>query len=254
MNTESGAHALHLPGTPGAAVVETLPLRQVRLAVQRASEVSGIVAIHGGVGLGKTFSVDLACQASPLPVFWVDMPNRPKGREAVARVFESVSGRRVDLRRNAFMMLYDVQDLLTEKPCILVVDEAQNMSKESLRQLRYLHDRTETSFVLVLVGFGVERVLAAEVPELASRVCRWVAFKPISPKTIDGVITKYHPLFAATEPPVRQLLLQAAGGHFRKWARILEVALSLGISADVGISVKDVDDVLSALRPHTEAA
>lgn len=248
------AEPLHLMGTHGARVVETLQLRQIRVAVEQAAEVQGIVVVYGDVGLGKTFSVDLACRSLPLPVYWVDMPNRPKGREAVARVFEAVSGRRVDLRQRGYMLLYDVQDLLTDRACILVVDEAQNMSKESLRQLRYLHDRTETKFVLALLGYGVEKVLSAEVPELASRVCRWVGCRPIPLRALGDVISSYHPIFAATGPEVRARLYQAAGGNFRTWGRILEVALSLDLSETSGIGPDDVDDVLAALGPRLVGA
>ena len=214
------------------------------------AKIHGIVAVDGPVGVGKSFAVDLAAKDVGQPVFWLDMPDRPKGKETTARILQLLTGRHTNVRLPEYALLNDVLDLLAGRSCLLIVDEAQNLNQSSLRQIRYLHEQPESCFTLVLVGFGVRQVLELHTPELADRVRRWVQGRPIPLEAVGKAVRAYHPIFAATEPAVIDRLYQSAGGTLRHGGLILEAALAFGLRAERGIPDSAVPDILLAIgRP-----
>ena len=69
----------HLPGQHGASTVETPGLREIRVAISHLFDDGGIILIDGKPGVGKTFGTKFVLSGVDVPVYWVDMPDRPRG-------------------------------------------------------------------------------------------------------------------------------------------------------------------------------
>src|SRR6202011_731830 len=128
-------------------------------------------------------------------------------------------------------------DVLDGLRAVLVIDEAQNMTRGALRQVRYLHDRPSTRALLILIGSGVTTAVA-QVPELHSRVARTVNIGELTGAQLRNLLPQFHPVYGNTPSDVLALLSRYAKGNLRRWARILEAALHLGAHPSTGIDAK----------------
>jgi DNA transposition AAA+ family ATPase len=241
---KSASHAIrgpiaphHLRGVEGARTLETPGLREIRIAARQLYGDGGILLVDGKPGVGKTFGTRFVLTEIGIPVYWADMPDTPKGKEANARIFAAVTGHRAPHRMTEYALTEETVDVLDGLRAALAIDEAQNMTKSALRQLRYLHDRPTTDVLLILIGAGVERAVA-QVPELDSRVGRRVHVGELPTKQLSDFLSEFHPVLAATSPDVRVTLAEFARGNLRRWARVVEVASHLGADGTKGIDAK----------------
>lgn len=242
---------LHISGTESAAIVRTTHLREVTVALTRRAVTGGAVIVEGAPGLGKTFATHLVTDGLGMPCHWVAMPDRPKGKEMIARINQVITGRMPAKNRTEFDLLEETVRLLAGPPVVLVIDEAQHLQTGPLRQLRYLYDRPETTLLLVLVGADAGRSVSFRCPELESRIEAVIHFKPFSGSEMRAVLESYHPMFAKTGPEVMAYMWSALGGNFREWAKVLKAALSLGIAPDEGLSLRNARATLRAVgRPR----
>ncbi len=247
MNDDPNKHTpLHLAGTEDADAVETNYVQQVEAGVAAMFEVGGILLTEGKPGRGKSFAVDLAATRLGLPTYWVDMPHRPKGNETLVRIYKAITGCDPPPATKHWALTDDVVLLLEGERCALVIDESQNVDRESLRVLRYLHDRRSTCFVLVLVGVDLRRRLQA-VPELLSRVGRTVLAPEFTAVQATAVLSSYHPIFKATDAAVIAELWEWAKGNFRNWAHILFTAKSLDLGSQ-GLTTDDAALIYRAIN------
>ena len=237
----------HLPGLHGASTVETPGLREIRVAISHLFDDGGIILIDGNPGVGKTFGTKFVLSGVDVPVYWVDMPDRPRGKEANARIFTAVTGRRPPHRMTEFALTEETVDVLDGLSAVLVIDEAQNMTASALRQIRYLHDRPTTNALLILVGPGVMKAVA-QVPELDSRVSRRINVKELGTKHLHELLRQLHPILAATPFKVLVDLGETAKGNLRRWARVLEIAEHFGVDQGSGINPQVAKDILRTMR------
>lgn len=236
----------HLPGLTEATIVDTPGLREIRLAVNQLHQSGGIVLIDGKPGVGKTFGTRHVLAGLDIRVHWADMPDTPKGKEANARIFTAVTGRRPPMRMTEYALTDETVDVLDGLKAVLVVDEAQNMTKSALRQLRYLHDRPTTKALVVLLGPGVVKVVT-QVPELDSRVARRVNVKELTGAELRELLPQLHPALEAMSEPVRVQLAEYARGNLRRWARVLEVANSMQLDPTTGIDERAAKFIIRAI-------
>ena len=236
----------HLPGLEGASIIRTPGLMEIQHAVTQLYDSGGIILIDGKPGVGKTFGTKYVLTQLGVNVHWADMPDTPKGKEANARIFTAVTGRRPPLRMTEYALTDETVDVLDGLKAVLVVDEAQNMTKGALRQLRYLHDRLTTKALLVLLGPGVANVVT-QVPELDSRVARRVHVKELNGAQLRDLLPNLHPAFAEMSEEVRIQLAAYAKGNLRQWARVLETAGSMHLDPTTGIDVRAAKFVIRAI-------
>lgn len=236
----------HLPGLEGAATIKTPGLREIQHAVTQLYECGGIVLIDGKPGVGKTFGTKHVLSQLGVRVHWADMPDTPKGKEANARIFTAVTGRRPPMRMTEYALTDETVDVLDGLKAVLVVDEAQNMTKSALRQLRYLHDRPTTKALMVLLGPGVVNVVT-QVPELDSRVARRVHVKELTGAQLRDLLPQLHPTLAAMSEAVRVQLAEYARGNLRQWARVLEVVSSMHLDPTAGIDERAAKFIIRAI-------
>lgn len=234
----------HLAGAEGAATIETPGLKSITLAVNSLYATGGIIVVNGEPGVGKTFGTRHTLDAlKDKPLYWADMPENPKGKEATAYIYSAVTGSRPGSRMTQYELTEETCDVLDGLQAVLVIDESQNMTPRALKQLRYLHDRPSTQVLLVLLGDGVSKAVS-KVPALASRVARTVEIKGLNPTEVKALLPQLHPLFANTPIEVLSDLSLWAGGNLRRWMRIVEVAQSLKVKSESGLTSKQARLVL----------
>lgn len=137
--------------------------------------------------------------------------DRTWGKQTITAIYEAFLGTRPPKRTSSYELQDDVRQLLSDTACGLVVDEAQNLDRESLRMIRWFHDRA-TSFFLVLVGCGIRRHIARPTPELDSWVGRWLTFGEIARPQLRPLLDQYHPIFARSDKKVLLSPYEASGG------------------------------------------
>jgi len=211
----------HFLDIDGAATLPTEELSLVDQSVADLVRTQAMGAVHGPAGLGKTFAVEraLARRVGEVAACWVSFPSRPTMRLVAATLLEELTRVPETGRRDRFALTAELLEELADhrgrdpRERLLVVDEAQQLNRECIEFLRYLHDHRLTRFALLLVGGdGAWKVLARE-PMLRSRIYRRVVF---------------HPVYA--EVAAETLLFvddHFAHGNLRDWAAFTATAVEL---------------------------
>jgi DNA transposition AAA+ family ATPase len=242
--------AVHVDGIK-TATVETSGLKEIRLAIQHLRGNGGIVAIDGRPGVGKTFATRFVLSGLDLRVCWADMPDTTKGKEASARIFSAVTGKRPRIQMTEYQLTEETVDVLDGLRAVIVIDEAQNLNVNALRQIRYLHDRPTTRALLILIGSDVLTAIR-RVPELDSRVARRVHVKELRGEQIGDVVTQLHPILEATTTVTLNELARYAKGNLRQWVRIIEVATNGNLDVDQGIQPKAAAHIIRVITGGTK--
>jgi DNA transposition AAA+ family ATPase len=236
----------HLPGTDGSAVLTTPGLRLVGHTARQLLGTRGVVLVDGVPGVGKTFATRHVLAETTIPVCWADMPDTPKGKEANARIYQAVTGQRPPMRMTEYALTEETVAVLDGLTAVIVIDEAQNMTRNALRQIRFLHDRPSTTALFILIGSGVINVVRG-VPELDSRTSRRIPIEPLTGKTQRELIPGLHPVLANTQQDILDQLAQHAHGNLRSWARLVEASLKIGATPDGGISTAQASAVIKLI-------
>lgn len=232
----------HFLDLPDARTLPTEPLVRVEQAVGDLIDACAMGAVHGPAGLGKTFAVELAlARRDDVATCWVSFPSRPTMRLVAATLLGELTGVPAG-RHDRFTLTAQLLEELAVEPAggegggrVLVVDEAQQLNRECIELLRYLHDHPATRFALLLVGGdGTWQVLSRE-PMLRSRIYRRVTFTPLGSDEVVALMPRYHPLYADVDA---ELLLfiddHFAHGNLRDSAAFTRSAASLCETQDLG--------------------
>ncbi|MFJ3799943.1 AAA family ATPase [Streptomyces sp. NPDC090088] len=214
----------HYLGLPGASAILTQASAETYanlVTTLNAHNGRGaMMCVHGGVGLGKTFSVnshldDLApyttlrvkLSSSRIQALLetlykkLDLPGQPPARSTRCEAM--------------------IKEALAETSRVLVVDEAQWLDTRAFEFIRELWDDEDTRLAVVLVGAESCYQKIKNRPALDSRILVWQRYKPLTPGEVLTVIPQYHPLWAGA--PADDLLWiddLACHGNFRQWAKI----------------------------------
>lgn len=213
----------------------TLPTPGLVATEQAIADLVGVGAmgvVHGAAGVGKTYAVETALgrHANAL-VCWAAFPSRPTMRLVAAGLFELLTGLGAG-DRSRFRLTDQLVELLVAdpggRPRVVVVDEAQRLTRECIELLRHLHDHPATRFTLVLVGGdGAWEVLSRE-PMLRSRVFRRVALAPLSSAEVCKWIGSFHPIHFGVDGELLLLVDDNfAHGNLRDWASFTYTAAKL---------------------------
>jgi DNA transposition AAA+ family ATPase len=188
--------------------------------------------VHGAAGLGKTYAVETAlARRNDVAVCWATFPSRPTMRSVAASLFEALSGLGAG-DRTRFRLTDQLIELLAAdpggSPRVIVVDEAQRLTRECIELLRHLHDHPATHFTLVLVGGdGTWQVLSRE-PMLRSRVFRRVTLVPLGSSQVPQLMGAFHPVYDGVEAELLLLVDDHfAHGNLRDWASFTFTAAKL---------------------------
>jgi type II secretory pathway predicted ATPase ExeA len=228
--------ARHFLDIDGAATLPTQELGLVDQAVADLVRTQAMGAVHGPAGLGKTFAVEQALdrRAGEVAACWVSFPSRPTMRLVAATLVHELTGV-APARRDRFVLTAELLEELADhrgrdpRERLLVVDEAQQLNRECIEFLRYLHDHRLTRFGLLLVGGnGAWQVLARE-PMLCSRIYRRVVFRPLTGEQVCALMPRFHPVYARAAAAEVLLFIDDhfAHGNLRDWAAFTDTAVQL---------------------------
>lgn len=132
-------------------------------------------------------------------------------------LFDALTG--LPPKGDRFALQRDLREILSEEARVILLDEAQALTKNSIEEVRRLHDHRTTRFGLVLCGGNGTKETLARFKMLGSRTKRWVEFDEMSFEEVLQVIPRYHPLFEKTAPEVlKEIYDRIAKGMWRNWA------------------------------------
>jgi type II secretory pathway predicted ATPase ExeA len=150
------------------------------------SDPTGLVLLTGDVGTGKTtvirelFSRDTRAVATAL------VKNPKLSFEAlVAGILRQLG---VDAPEDRAAMLDALQRTTEQRRIVVVIDEAQQLSNESLEEFRLLCNSSPEGFQLMLVGQPelLERLASPDLRQLNQRIAVRAVLNPLGPaETID---------------------------------------------------------------------
>jgi DNA transposition AAA+ family ATPase len=225
-----GHHIKELAAVDGYQAVRWDPTTEIEVLMKEASRANSIMTITGNPGVGKSFAAGRAAEACavdrrhPTEVVWIELSHSARGKTLLAELCEGITGLKPMPTATLASMRNELAQELTERHRLLVLDEAQHVSHEAMRALRWLLDRPETDTALVIVG--LPKILTTMAPEMRSRVSYELRLDVISDDEIVGVLRAYHPIFETADGELLRTLNRVwARGRFRWWAHFLARAV-----------------------------
>lgn len=233
---------------PGAATVP-LPFHDdLEDALSEMVDMAGAVAVDGKTGTGKSYALQLVCARLGVPTVTTRLGPRPGTTKTVNRIYADVTGHAPP--RRALDAERVLEQVLAERPRILVIDEAQKLGRSGIDQLIHLHEHPDAQFTLVLVGMGLAAILDAH-EELDGRFGRSVAFERLRDDALLAWLGAYHPLLARTDPGLlRRTDNRHWKGNLRRWAQTAHAAYTR-VADDPhveGISEEIMDAAVHAVK------
>lgn len=203
-----------------ANLVPTSATRRTQELLRITIKASGLMCIHGDVGLGKTLAVNTNLR---------DLcPNHT--RRVVIPANATMYNLRTALYRavglpgeppNAAICERLIKDAFRENFHILVCDEAQRLSVKALEYLRDLWDDEQTRMALIFVGGENCHHKIRSRPALRSRMTAWQQYSPLTADEVLTVIPRFHPLWYDAPTNLIQWTNDlACHGNFRNWAKL----------------------------------
>lgn len=219
--------ARHFLGLPDAGLIETNSLLLVARVIDDCTDAKAMGVVHGVAGVGKTFSLEHHLAQRPeIETVWVDCVQRPTMRRLAQELMFALTGAKPPGGRTD--MLDELVALLSDKPRLVIIDEAQRLNHECIDFFRYLHDRRQTEFALVLAGGNNCWEVLSREPMLRSRVWRRVHIRPMTDRAVMEHIPGYHQIYRKVDA---ELLLwineRFAHGVLRDWAAFTRTAAAL---------------------------
>jgi hypothetical protein len=220
----------HLPGLTGATAVPTTAYAMAQYNLARVLRHQDIGVLSGPAGCGKTFALEDFLHHAPAMTgrqyTYLEMSPEPAAKEVTVRLLTAVVGG-CDARLPAYLLMDELVAALDGSSRVVVVDEAHNLGVRGLQRLRYLHQRGEFSWSLILVGATIAEALFG-ADELRSRCEGLVVFAPLEGAELLATLKALHPLLAASShDALRHVNAQFGHGRLRNWAKFLRLALEL---------------------------
>ncbi|WP_406165157.1 ATP-binding protein [Streptomyces canus] len=205
----------------GAHLVPTTASRLTQRHLAVALEEKAMFCMHGDVGLGKTLAVNTSLRdLAPTTTLWLECR---KG--APLTTLCSTLYRVLGLPGEPPAKVDDCTPLLeqafADRHRVLVCDEAQGLSKQSLDYLRTLWDKKHARPTIIFVGGEncLQRIRSR--PALFSRILQFQQYQPLTPDEVLTTLPKYHALWEnVPEPDLLWVNDVVCHGNFRNWAKI----------------------------------
>jgi hypothetical protein len=247
----------HLRGTEGASTVPTSHHLTAEVMVAQAAAFAGIFVVTSDVaGVGKSLSTKAAAVATGLEVHVCQFVPDASIATVNATLLDAL-GVRVGRSDAVPDTTAELQRLLAQRPRLMLVESAHDLSGHALAHLRILHSSAE--FTLGFVGHRRFLSRAGGQPELFDSTDRWIRFTPLPPEDMLDCLSQYHPVFATADAG-RLAAIEAAHAHgrWKRWAQFLRSALLYAATEGGGeLTPRVIDHTLLALdwaRPVTHGA
>lgn len=180
-----------LTAPPEPSFVRTPTALKVQTALQHAQLLNDTAVIVGPPGVGKTSAVEQYASATPRVFLITASPSISKPSAVLGEIINRYSP---DHRRSerSLSARSNVVRMLLLKGTLLVVDEAQHLTPESLEELRAIHDANKCGLVFMGNRTVLSRIQGsardATYAQLFGRVGRRVQLAKGSEKDVAPVL------------------------------------------------------------------
>lgn len=220
----------HLLDLKDAKATATAQMQLTRELIAQLVEAGSVGLVHGQAGTGKSFAVAAALEhARTLHPRTVALARRPSVRVLANTLVRSFGGVHCEAH-SSFQATRLLLNVLADQPprSLLVIDQAQQLDRECIAYLRYLHEHGCETLALLLVSDDNHWVTGSATPVPHSWVTRRVAFTPIASRDIPSIIRHWHRLYRSVDDEVLWLIDDAFGrGLFRHWVHFTIAFLQL---------------------------
>ncbi len=202
----------------GSNLVVTPEMRRLIAATPAALDRGTAAVVSGPYGCGKSTLLQALAAVSDVNTVLVEIPEAVGATRAQWEVLTTaITGSATGTARK---LQKDALDYLVVTPTLLIVDEAQFLSLEALRQLRWLWTRNIPRFAIVLAGSNLNEHLGKD-ESLSTRINQRILLREHSTELMLKRLCESDPDFAATDPELLRVIDDAYGhGIFRHYAEL----------------------------------
>lgn len=226
---------------PFVATTQTRHARgQLQIAADQWAQGGGhtLSMVRGQPGVGKTTlveqMVDLNYRQQGHAVIQLQLSSVTTPNEIASRTLRTIGG---DPRGTNPLLLERIVDLLEDRRCVFLLDEAHHLSDRGVRDLKLLFDRLPAADIIVCGAANLPYTLE-RVPELYARVGTRVTVEPLPLDEAFAVLPHYHQLYQGAEQDlITQVDRGYAKGLWRSWHNFTVKAAMIG--AQVGQNTLD---------------
>jgi hypothetical protein len=230
----------------GSGLCATVPFDLVQSLGRQVLDIGGILIAEGPVGTGETVAAAEFCRGLDCEVLWLLLAATTRGNDVLREI---LGGLREDTSGSGAVLLERARTALAGRRLVIVIDEAHQLHRDALRQIRYLFDQPTARFALILIGRDFTSTWAV-APELESRVARHVRFGQLKGARLLQALAAYHPVLRATDADLlKQINAECCGGNWRTWRNFLVAVIGMGATAGSGITRKIAAGALGAVPP-----
>ena len=222
--TPETTSSLHYLGLPGARAILTKASEETYSNLATTLNADGgsgaMMCVHGGVGLGKTFAVNFhLSDLAPHTTL------RIKISSSKIQALRASLYKKLDLPgeppANSTRCETAIKNALSEKPRVLVVDEAQWLDTRAFEFIRELWDDEDIRLAVIFIGAETCYQKIKNRPALDSRILIWQRYQPLTPTEVLSVIPQFHPIWEnVSTDDLLWIDDRACHGNFRQWAKI----------------------------------
>lgn len=207
----------HWPGTRGSHDVLTLELTAGLVTAAEAVGAHGICALYGPPGLSKTFTALTLAERLGIPYRYLEPAGGGK-KATVIRMLRAL-GWPHDAT-NTTDVLIDALVVACAVERVFVIDEADRVGHEGMELVRYLLAQASNHTTFVLVGYRIDRLIAAN-PALDSRIAWRHEYHALEGEDLIEAMRAYHAAFAPLDEPLLARIGAFSHGEFRRIAQVL---------------------------------
>ncbi len=227
----------------GAQVVRTadfaLALENMRYVRRRRA----ISLFYGDPGVGKSVAAQAVastfCDGEGCVV---NLTTRPNPRMLANTILERLTGVWHNETRwdGARVLKHELED----RPRMVVIDEAQNLSLECIEWLRWLHEEVPGRLTLLFVGGPQVRGRLLRSPQLARRIFQPTAFHALPASSVLAAIRAFHPIYErAADDLITDIDRRHCEGNFGHWAKLSVTAYEMCHERDLDTITADIAEI-----------
>ena len=218
----------HITHHPEAVptVVKTSTYHKIADLIGVVHRYTDVGAITGPSGIGKSFLTERLAQETGCETVYVSLPGKPARREALVAILKEITGKFHN--SEGVVLRGELEDLLAERPRIIIVDEVHRVDDVVLDQLSHLHSHEDAKWTLILVGAPKLADKLKRYEHLRSRCDRILSLPRLEGDELVSAVRQLHPWFAhAPQELLLEIDVQHAHGSFREWVRFLRTVADI---------------------------
>ena len=238
---------------PGARTAVTPATRRLGESVDFVLPGGLVGCVVGATGVGKSTALRTALEQRGIATTWVDLPAAYSPKDLVQWIYTDVVGDPEEFTQR------DLQDDLTIELAgstrMVVIGNAERLTKEAAGQLEWLHGRSP-GWALYFVGLPSALARISTEPHLMAALEDTVEIRSLSTAELHSVLPKIHDLFLTADRDLIDRIDAVLQGNLGLWAKFLRRAMHVrALAEQAGRPVPPLDvDLTRAALPGVVGA